>query len=247
MRIGIIGLGVVGSAQARLFAEHDLVTYDPKEGKLYPKAELAECEFVVVAVGTPPAADGSADLQYVEAAIAALPSYVPVLLRSTVPPGTTDRLLGDRLACFVPEFMGENPAHPWQESSSVPFLILGGSALSRAYFYPLLRPFFPRIHECAAKEAEVAKYMGNLYWATRVTYVNEMAKVCESFDIDYEAARVAWLQDPRIGGAYTYREGHPPGFGGACWPKDLAALIAASPYQAEFLKAVQDANARFRA
>jgi UDPglucose 6-dehydrogenase len=106
------------------------------------------------------------------------------------------------------------------------------------------------IHTCSAKESELAKYAANLYWATRVTFVNEFAKVCEAFGVDYERVREAWLQDPRMTSVYTQRAGYPPGFDGRCWPKDLAALDAASEdagYHAVFLQAIAEANERFRA
>ena len=105
------------------------------------------------------------------------------------------------------------------------------------------------IHECSAVVAELAKYTANLYWATRVTFVNEMAAVAAAHGVEWGEVRNAWLQDERVHLAHTLMAGFPPGFGGRCWPKDLSALIAASEeagYKAEFLTAVQDANARFR-
>ena len=92
MRVGIIGLGVIGSSQADMFSAHELVTYDPAVSDMYPERGLAECDFAILCVGTPEGKDGHADLSYVEAAVDRLPPGVPVVLRSTVPPGTTDRL-----------------------------------------------------------------------------------------------------------------------------------------------------------
>lgn len=252
MRVGIIGLGVIGLAQSIMFANESFVPWDPakmKPGVEYPYDELAACDFAVVCVGTPQGEGGKADLSYVEAAIRELPPGLPVLLRSTVPPGTTDALLSGRHYCHAPEFMGEHERHPWRFSTDVPYLILGGDPNARAFFRPLLQRVFPgTIHECTAQEAELVKYTANLYWATRVTFVNEMAMVCERFGVDYEKVREGWLQDPRMTGAYTAREGFPAGFGGRCWPKDLAALIVASAdagYVPEFLEAVEDANGAF--
>jgi nucleotide sugar dehydrogenase len=252
VKVGIIGLGVVGSAQVEMFGEHDLVVYDVIEGLDYPYDELAACDFAVVCVGTPAAEDGSADLTYVEDAIARLPPALPVALRSTVPPGTTDRLLGGRaLYCHAPEFMGENVLHSWQRPQDVPYMVIGGDSVSTLYFQQRFAQVFPgTITTCATRAAEMAKYLANLYWATRVTFVNEMAKVCEAFGVDYERARNAWLADPRMTEPYTQRAGYPPGFDGRCWPKDLNALIASSAaagYEPEFLHAIADANERFRA
>jgi UDPglucose 6-dehydrogenase len=253
MRVAIIGLGVIGTAQAEMFNAHDLVTYDVAKNDTYPYSEIAECDFAVICVGTPEGENGHADISYVADAAAALPTVMPVVLRSTVPPGTTDRLFRwtGRLYCHAPEFMGENILHSWQRSSDVPYMILGGPPPSTRFFRERFEQVFPgSIHECSAKESELAKYAANLYWAARVTFINELALVCEQFDADYENVRQAWLSDPRMTGVYTKRAGYPAGFDGRCWPKDLAALIAASAdagYDPGFLRAIQDANGRYRA
>lgn len=250
MKVGIVGLGVIGTAQAQMFAEHDLVTYDPAVDDAYPP-EMASCDFVLVCVPTPESPDGSADLTYVEAAASELPPDVPAVLRSTVPPGTTDRVMAGRMYCHAPEFMGENVLHSWRRSTDVPYMILGGDPEATLFFHVCFaQVFYGVIHTCSAREAELAKYAANLYWATRVTFVNEMALICKQFDVDYEKVRAAWLNDPRMTSVYTQREGYPPGFDGRCWPKDLKALIAASEfvgYEAGFLEAIGEANERFRA
>ena len=252
MKVGIIGLGVIGTAQAELFADHELVTYDPTVHDIYPEGALERCDFAIICVGTPPALSGHADLAYVEAAAAALPPGVPALLRSTVPPGTTDRLFArsGRMYAHAPEFMGENVLHSWQRAADVPYMLIGGAPDATLFFASKFAPVFPgTIHQCDSRESEMAKYAANLYWATRVTYINELAEICKHFGVDYENVRAAWLEDPRMTGVYTKRAGYPPGFDGRCWPKDIAALIAASRdagYDAPFLAAVQKANDRFR-
>jgi nucleotide sugar dehydrogenase len=252
MRVGIIGLGVIGTAQAEMFAGHDLVTYDPLDNTVYPDGQLAECDFAILCVGTPERHDGRANLEFVEEAARDLPSNVPVMLRSTVPPGTTDRLFDGCHSYYVhaPEFMGENVLHSWQRPTDVPYMIIGGDPESALFFKQAFTQVFPgTIHTCSAMESELAKYTANLYWATRVTFVNELALICERFGVDYENVRAAWLQDPRMTSVYTQRAGYPPGFDGRCWPKDLAALIRASEdkgYTPEFLMAVAYANKGFR-
>jgi UDPglucose 6-dehydrogenase len=249
VRVGIVGLGVIGTAQADMFHAHNLVTYDPAEDDHYP-SDMAQVDFAIICVGTPQADDGSADLSYVEAAAAELPDGVPVMLRSTVPPGTTDRLFRDRLYVHAPEFMGENVLHSWQRSVDVPYMLIGGDPDATRFFHERFAQVFPgQIHVCAAVESELAKYAANLYWATRVTFVNELAMVCDRFGADYENVRAAWLTDPRMTAVYTRRAGYPPGFDGRCWPKDLAALIAASKdagYDPGFLRSIDAANDRFR-
>jgi UDPglucose 6-dehydrogenase len=251
MTVAIIGMGVVGRAQAKLFG--DVVTYDITDAGPYPEAAIAACDFAVIAVGTPEAFGGHADLTAVTAAVNQLPSGLPVLIRSTVPPGTMQQLRassGRELIAHAPEFLTERDGGPWPESADVPFLILGGQPDARRFFRPQLARVFPGvIHECTALEAELAKYTANLAWATRVTFVNEMAAICDAAGSDWENVRAAWLCDPRVAPAYTAMAGFPPGFGGACWPKDLAALIAAAwdlGYEPEFLRAISRVNDRFR-
>lgn len=254
MKIAIIGLGIVGAAQAKLFAQHEQVTYDPKHDKIYPEDRIAQCDYAVVCVGTPPWPDGSANINEVERAIEKLPSHIPVILRSTVPPGTTHHLQAQppwRMIAHVPEFLHERAGGSWANSSDVPFVLLGVQEKYDGMFFPLLREVYPDsyIHICRPEEAEMAKYALNLYWATRVTFINEMAQIAAKAGISWEPVRQAMLSDKRIGPAYTSMEGFPPGFGGRCWPKDLSALIAFAKdhdYQAEFLKDIEAANERFR-
>jgi len=252
VRVAVIGLGVVGRAQARMLAGHTLVTYDAAGGDPYPETQIAGCDFAVITVGTPAAADGSADLAQVYEAFRRLPAGLPVLIRSTVPPRTTAALQARHGApvCHAPEFMHERPGGAWRETTDVPYLILGGTPAACAFFRPLLAAVFPgRIHECSATEAELVKYTANLHWAARVTFVNEMARICAAVGAHWENVRAAWLEDPRVAPEYTGYAGFPPGFGGRCWPKDLAALIAAARdrgYHPAFLESVQEANRRFQ-
>lgn len=246
--VAVIGMGTVGRAQARMFGS--TVTYDIRDGTPYPETAIAGCAFAVITVGTPPAPDGRADVTAVRQALASLPPGLPALIRSTIPPGTMDTIPGDRLTAYAPEFLTERPGGPWPESADVPWLILGGGRAARRFFRPCLARVFPGvIHECSALEAELAKYVASLHWATRVTFVNEMAGVCAAAGADWEAVRQAWLQDARVHPDYTAMRGFPPGFGGACWPKDLAAIAGYSTdagYKPVFLQAVADANDRFR-
>jgi UDPglucose 6-dehydrogenase len=254
VRVAIIGhLGIVGRAQAEMFAtDYDLVLYDVAEGKPYPREDVDGCDFAVVSVGTPPHEDGSADLTSVYNAIASLPDKLPVLLRSTVPPGTTDKIASIRggLVAYAPELLHERPGAAWAKSTDVPYMILGGTSEAREFFISELEVVYPgAIHECEALTAELAKYTANLYWATRVTFVNEMAAISRAFGADWENVRLAWLEDERLSGVYTSMAGFPPGFGGRCWPKDLTALelaAAQAGYQAEFLECIRIANERFR-
>lgn len=252
MKVAVIGLGVIGQANSRMLeaAGWHVTGWDKAGGEPYP--DLAGHDWAMICTGTPRAADGSADVSSVRDALAALPPDLPALIRSTVPPGTTDELAGSRpgLTAHWPEFMHERPGAAWPESSDVPFLILGGSAKALKFFAPQVRAARAgrRVYQCTATEAELAKYAANLHWATKVTFVSEMAAVAAAVGADWERVREAWCQDPRVSGSYTRMAGFEPGFGGRCWPKDLAALTAASAaagYRPRFLEAVAEANDRF--
>jgi UDPglucose 6-dehydrogenase len=252
MKVAIIGMGVVGRAQARMFTGHDVITYDITDGVPYP--DLGDRDFAVICAGTPARSDGTADLSGPYLALWHLPAGLPVLIRSTMPPHTTDAIQAARpqtAICHAPEFIQERPGGIWRDSTDVPYLILGGTPGSREFFRPRLAEVFPgKIHECSALEAELAKYTANLYWAVRVIFVNEMAGICAALGAQWNPVRDAWLADPRMTPDYTAMDGFPPGFGGRCWPKDLSAFIRAASdagHEPEFLIAVQEANERFQA
>jgi len=251
LKAAVIGLGVIGSAQVRLLGPMVRAGYDIKAGP-YPRRLVNDCDFAVICVGTPRGEGGHADLTAVHAALGRLPASMPVMIRSTVPPGTM-AALEKRHGCVVhvPEFMSERPDGVWREPSDVPFLIAGGTPQALEWFQPVLTMIAGGpVYCCTGLEAEFIKYTANCYLAAKVTFVNEMARVCEAFGADWETVREGWLHDPRAGTTHTATKGHDPGFGGSCLPKDLAALIAASGdagYEPRFLEAVQYSNALFRA
>lgn len=249
-KAAVIGLGVVGKAQVRLFGGMVRAVYDPAvtEGP-YPFDAVAGCDFAVIAVGTPQGEDGSADLSQLREALDRIPPEVPVLIRSTLPPGTMAELERSRsCVAYLPEFLNERDDGPWRESIDVPFMILGGLPAARDFFFRVLGPVIEvPLYEHTGLEAELIKYTANLFLATKVTFVNEIARICAAFGADWERVREGWQRDPRAGQSHSHVEG--PGFAGRCFPKDLSALICASEkagYVPTFLEAVQVANIWFR-
>lgn len=251
-KAAIIGLGVVGRAQVRLFGDMVHATYDPAHHRVtepYPFEKINSCDFAVICVGTPQRPDGRANLSYLREALDRIPPELPVLIRSTIPPGTMAALEKSRsLVAHLPEFLNERPDGAWRESRSVPFMILGGIPAVHEFFLPVLAEITTAtVYCCPGLEAELVKYTANAYLAAKVTFVNEMARVCETLDADWDRVRLGWLHDPRTGSSHTQVEG--PGFGGRCLPKDLSALIHAAEdagYNPGFLRAIQDANARYK-
>lgn len=261
MKVAIIGMGVVGQAQARMFGEHVHITYDPKMDDEYPEDAIRACDFAVICVPTPNMPNGHCDLIHLWTAVAALPHGIPVLLRSTVPPGTTEKIEENSLhpVVYCPEFIQENPERAiWLDPQDVPFLILGGPEdvcdamdmwLSEVYKTSEGR----RIYHTSSRAAEMAKYVINAHLAMKVTFANEMSRVAATFGVEWRDVERLWRADPRTGFSHTSvlpGEDGKFGFAGACFPKDLQAIISAAEYgeyDAGFLKSVQDANERFRA
>lgn len=256
-RIGVIGLGHVGRSVVELFKPHaHVVAWDRADAVDYPDRELAECAYAIVCVGTPATSDGDADLTAVQEAIECLPCD-RVLLKSTVPPGTSARLAvqaGKRL-CFWPEYVGEsryyNPFFPTR-IDEVPFVILGGEPDDRRWFIDRLLPILGPTkvyYQCTATEAELIKYAENTYFATKITFVNEFRRICEHFGVDWHAVREGWLLDPRIERMHTAAFQGAQGFAGRCLPKDLQAIIAAAAdcgYDPRLLREVLASNARMQ-
>lgn len=235
MKVGVIGIGHVGRNIASRLRDRrvDVVEYDPAIHSSYPSEALAECEFVTICVGTPPGEEGEADISAVVAAIEQVPAS-RVLIRSTVPPGTTDALAAStgKSVCFSPEYIGETAFaqedwSKWAGDSS--FQIIGGRAADANWFAARLTEINgaeTTIFTCTALEAELAKYMENTFFAMKVTFVNQFFDLCQSLGADWFAVREAWLLDPRIERDHTAVFPRARGFRGRCLPKDLDAIIA---------------------
>jgi UDPglucose 6-dehydrogenase len=257
-RIGIVGMGHVGSAlAAALGGRVDLVCYDRRDDRPYPAEDLAGCDVVAICVDTPANADGSCDVSNVVAAVEQAPND-RIWLRSTVAPGTTDELVartGKRI-CHSPEYYGETP-YPsllWRnEPGDVPFLVVGGVPDARAELLDLLVPVFgpeKTYFQCPALEAELVKYMENAFLATKVTFVNEFAQICRRLGADWHLVREGWLLDPRVGRSHSAVFEPEGGYGGRCLPKDLHAIVRAARtagYEADLLAEVARSNERIRA
>jgi len=203
-------------------------------------ASVAHGELQLIAVGTPPDEDGSADLQHVLAAARAIGRYTDgyrvIATKSTVPVGTADKLraaIAEELArrgarhefsvVSNPEFLKEGAA---VEDFMRPDRIIIGSedaraiALLRELYAPFQRNH-ERILQMSVRSAELTKYAANAMLATRISFMNELANLAERLGADIEEVRRGIGADPRIGFHFLYAGA---GFGGSCFPKDVAAL-----------------------
>lgn len=256
--VAIIGYGYVGQAMARLFSSGYVVApYDPERG-YDDRSAVSYCDLAVVCVPTPEGADGAADISFVESVLAWLDAPL-ILIKSTVPPGTTDALSAKygKEVHFSPEFIGESKQFVpfWKypnpkDASMHDFVIVGGPQASVVldFFLPVMSAD-TRFVACSNVEAELTKYMCNAFLATKVTFCNEFARIAERFGVDYKRLRELWLLDSRIGPDHTLIFDGEAGFGGKCLPKDLNAVIRAAiakGYEPTLLAAVVEANGRFR-
>ena len=203
-------------------------------------ASVAHGELQILAVGTPPGEDGSADLQYVVAAARSIgrhmQGYKVVATKSTVPVGTADKIRAaiqeelekrkpglDFSVVSNPEFLKEGAA---VEDFMRPDRVIVGADDERAI--AMLRQLygpFQRNHEriimMSVRSAELTKYAANSMLATRISFMNEIANLAEAIGADVEEVRRGIGADPRIGYQFLYPGA---GFGGSCFPKDLKAL-----------------------
>jgi UDPglucose 6-dehydrogenase len=250
--VAIIGYGAVGKYLENLFP--DAVVYDEPMG-LGERADVNRCELAFVAVPTNASHDGSADTSIVEEAVSWLRTEL-IVLRSTVPVGTTARLqaaTGKRIV-FQPEYgPGETPDHHFNNPRRVNWVILGGDRKDTVAVADLYKQAFNAdliIHQTDSHTAELTKYMENCFLALKVTFCNEFYDIAERLGVDYNELRELWLLDPRIGRSHTFVMPDDRGFGGKCLPKDVSAMAQTARgagYAPSLLMAMLEANVRFRA
>jgi len=219
--------------------------------------------FQLIAVGTPPDEDGSADLRYVLAVARTIGEhmndYKVVVTKSTVPVGTADKVraavresLQKRRASVEfdiasnPEFLKEGAAiGDFMKPDRV---VVGTDSPRAAELLRTLYEPFTRNHDrmivMDVRSAELTKYAANAMLATKISFMNELANLAERFGADIESVRVGLGSDPRIGYAFIYPGA---GYGGSCFPKDVQALQRSAQdvgYDASILAAVESVNNR---
>ena len=243
----------------------EMVIRNYEVGRLHFTTELTEVldqvEIVFSAVGTPPDEDGSADLKYVldvaRTIGRAMNKYLLVVTKSTVPVGTARRIrqtIADELdrrgvtidvdIASNPEFLKEGAAvkdfmHPDR-------IVVGvESDRARRLMEKLYHPFMLnnfRIIYMDIPSAEMTKYAANAMLATRISFMNDMANLCEIIGADVNMVRKGIGADTRIGSSFLYAG---CGYGGSCFPKDVKALISTASdhgYPMRILQAVEDVN-----
>ena len=240
---------------------NELVVRNQEEQRLRFSTSLnrsvKNAQVIFIAVGTPEGEDGSADLKYVTAVARdlarAMNGYKVIVTKSTVPVGTAARLR---------EVIRRETTHPFSVVSNPEFLKQGAAIddfmrpdrvvvgaedpraieLMKTLYAPFTRTGAPiQLMDCAS--AELCKYASNAMLATRVSFMNEIANVCELFGADVDKVRHAMASDRRIGPSFLFPG---IGYGGSCFPKDVKALIKFSRdegYRCRILESVESVNA----
>ena len=245
INIGIIGFGFVGSAVEYGFSPQtgcdftNLRVYDKDKNKSRNSLEetVNESEFIFLSVPTPANQDGSINTDIIESAIKDIDSVNKsssniILIRSTVTPGTTrkiQKMYPNLNIVFNPEFLTERSAK--FDFINQSRLILGGENKHTNKVVDLYKTRFGKSFPCIQtnyETAEMIKYMNNCFFATKVSFMNEMKLIADMVGVEWEVAVDGWVRDGRIGHTHLQVPGPDgkPGFGGSCFPKDIQAMIS---------------------
>ena len=243
----------------------DIYQKNVEKGRLVFTTNLAESvensDALFIAVGTPPDEDGSADLKYVLGVAREigknLDHYMVIATKSTVPVGTSKKVKEaiqeelDKRGAKVDFDVASNPEFLKEGNAVQDFLkpdrIVIGTESERAMkvMKRLYKPFLLNGHPIIFMDitsSEMTKYAANSMLATKISFINEIANLCEIVGADVESVRKGIGSDPRIGNKFIYAG---TGYGGSCFPKDVQALIRTADehkYSLEILKAVERVN-----
>jgi len=264
MKIGIVGRGFVGNAVYEgLKNFYDVNVFDLDENKSNCKIEdlVLKSNIIFQCLPTPMKKSGECDLSIVEKSLKNIDSLALqlkndpiIIIKSTVPPGTCERLnnsLKNINIVFNPEFLTE--ANSINDFKNQTRIILGGPRPYTTQVKIMFKRAFPNIPiiKTGYKTAEMVKYFINNFLATKISFANEMYEICESLDIDYDKVTEYALYDQRIGKSHLAVPGHDgdKGFGGHCFPKDLNAMIflmTQNSIESIILKATKEKNDKVR-
>lgn len=241
MKTAIIGEGWVGKSMLELFPESVVydepkirqVEYDTREPGAIALGRVAvnECDVAFVCVPTPNTSNSFLDVSIVEEVVEWIDALL-IVIRSTVNPGTTDRLkekTGKRIV-FQPEYLGETVAHPMLDQGERPFMVIGGDQESRRELINLYTEVYnanTNIRQVTALEAEVIKLSENRAIAYKVLQCQELYDACEAGGVDYYTVRDAvYGDDPRFSLWFTFVYPESRGASSKCIPKDVYAWEA---------------------
>ena len=241
--IGIVGQGFVGNAVYQKFKNYyDVLTHDKDDTKststLGNMVHL--CDIIFLCLPTPMKSDGSCDVSILENVLQEIDLIADnyefgvtkrtIVIKSTISPGTTKKWNNKyeslRLV-FNPEFLTERNAEKDYENQNR--IILGGPRPATTELKQIFSKVFPKAHiiKTDSTHAEMVKYLTNNFLSVKVSFANEMYQLCDKLNIDYDKVVEYATYDDRLGKSHWGVPGHDGdfGFGGHCFPKDLAAIL----------------------
>jgi len=256
MKVGIIGNGFVGEAQAFAFSPtYEIKVYDVDPLKsINTLDEVHNCDVVFVCVPSPMNEDGSQNLTYIEDVFDNADPGPVYVIKSTVIPGTT-RLLQkkykDLSIVFSPEFLTQRTAK--LDMMTQARVIFGGDDITTEALEKFYSKRFKNrnyIHTDPTT-AELIKYMNNTFFATKVSFMNEFKILANKLGVDWETAVWGFASDHRLGDSHLDVPGPDGklGFGGTCFPKDINAIIDvanSNEVDMKVLKAAWETNLKVR-
>tara|TARA_E500000318_G_scaffold98212_2_gene99341 strand:+ start:1199 stop:1996 length:798 start_codon:yes stop_codon:yes gene_type:complete len=255
MKVGVIGIGVVGNANKVGFEQlgHEVMVHDIKLGTNINN--VLDTEAVFVCVPTPSAKDGSCDTTIVKSVIMDLNhlGYQGIVaIRSSTVPGFCQSMIDEYTKlkiCFVPEFIRErHSVDDFTKDHSI--LVIGTEDNTTFNVIKKCHGHYPKhVQQLKPTEAEICKYYMNIYAALRITYANIVYEVAKKFDCDYTAIKDAYVKTGRHADMYLDVDPALRGYGGACLPKDTKAwirLLKDLNLDYELFETVQEDNKKFK-
>lgn len=233
MKIGIIGLGYVGGAVKNWFERQkncELFLYD-KHKEIGSVEEVNKAEIIFVAVPTPFHEDGRGyDDSAVRESLANISDGKTVVIKSTILPGSTEKFqkaYPNKIILFSPEFLSAKTAEADFLNPTTQIVGYASEAgKEKAAGVLKILPKAPYAKIIKSGEAEMVKYFKNTFFAVKVIFANQMYDLCQALKIDYDMVKECASRDPRVGSHHLeiFHDGY-RGYGGACLPKDVKALI----------------------
>ncbi len=242
--VGIVGCGVIGGALKAWIeknTEHKVLVSDPPKGF---NDDLSASDVIFMSLHVPTEADGSQDMTLYKSILKTLPDNTPIFIRTTILPGTSAALSKEtgKEVYFMPEFLTERTSISDFEHQDIVFTA----------HVDLLKEIFPnkKYLVMSSLEAEITKYVHNVFGALKVTYFNAVYDYCQKMGADYDTVQKGVLLSGYISPTHTFVPGPDGkfGYGGKCFPKDTNAFAHATrdEYLGQMLAIVPKLNDIFR-
>jgi len=239
MKIGIIGYGYVGRAVAAAYHPDEVMINDPAHASVSIADMTAQCEAVFVCVPTPATDSGACDITILKNVLFSLGNYTGVVIcKSTATPAAyaeIEHKFAHLKLAHVPEFL--TAANAVDDYLNPVKIVIGCApelrdSVLRAVYTERINFLLPNVEYCSLAEAAMFKYVANTQLAMKVVINNEYYAVCRALGIDWDNVSAIAKTDPRLGNTHWAVPGPDGsrGFGGACFPKDTAALLSLSRF-----------------